>query len=177
MVVIWFKHCSKCHTDKENIAFGFDRKTKDRLNRWCKDCVKAASARWRNANPGQVTLQHAKWAVNDWAKRNPEARKEVVSAYNRRNRKQINTRINAHKRREPAVQRFHTAKRRAQKHQATPLWADQRAIKKIYQAAAKAGLEVDHIVPLMGKNVCGLHVETNLQLLSRAANIAKGNRV
>ena len=59
---------------------------------------------------------------------------------------------------------------------ATPGWADLESIREFYRAARAAGKEVDHIVPLAGKNVCGLHVIDNLQMLSRSENASKGNR-
>jgi hypothetical protein len=66
------------------------------------------------------------------------------------------------------------AKRRATKLKATPSWANLDAIKLIYQCAE--GAHVDHEVPLQGELVCGLHVEYNLQYLTPAENMAKGNK-
>lgn len=36
--------------------------------------------------------------------------------------------------------------------------------------------EVDHIVPLVHPQVCGLHVETNLRVIPAIENRRKGNR-
>ena len=58
----------------------------------------------------------------------------------------------------------------------TPSWANREKMNSIYKEARILGLEVDHILPLQGKTVCGLHVETNLQLLTKTENLKKGNR-
>lgn len=36
---------------------------------------------------------------------------------------------------------------------------------------------VDHIVPIAGKQVCGLHVHWNLRIITQAANVTKGARL
>lgn len=70
-----------------------------------------------------------------------------------------------------------TALRRAHKLNATPWWlteVQKRAISKFYEQAQVQGLTVDHIIPLRGKAVCGLHVPWNLQLLTKSENSQKG---
>lgn len=69
------------------------------------------------------------------------------------------------------------ARARAQRlRRQTPPWANLQAIDAFY-AACPAGHHVDHIIPLKHPQVCGLHVETNLQYLPDAENLRKGNRL
>lgn len=60
--------------------------------------------------------------------------------------------------------------------QACSSWADLKVIESIYEEARRIGKVVDHIIPLKGKNVCGLHVENNLQVMTKAENAAKSNK-
>jgi hypothetical protein len=57
-----------------------------------------------------------------------------------------------------------------------PKWADRDKILWYYKNCP-SGWHVDHIIPLRGKNVCGLHVETNLQWLPAIENMRKNNRM
>lgn len=67
------------------------------------------------------------------------------------------------------------AKRRAVKLNALVSWADTREIAAIYLYCPE-GYHVDHIIPLQGELVCGLHCEHNLQYLTAADNLSKGNK-
>lgn len=74
------------------------------------------------------------------------------------------------------------AKRKARKKHATPPWADHAAIQRFYDEASRltreTGIrhEVDHIIPLQGRNVTGFHHQDNLQILTRSENARKSNR-
>ena len=68
------------------------------------------------------------------------------------------------------------AKRRAAKLMAIPTWADSKAIAIVYEKAREWGFQVDHIVPLQSKVVCGLHCEANLQLMHISENSKKHNK-
>jgi len=67
-------------------------------------------------------------------------------------------------------------KRRAAKLRAIVAWSDLTAITKFY-ADCPQDMTVDHIIPLQGKEVCGLHVLENLQYLTLSENSRKNNRL
>ena len=69
---------------------------------------------------------------------------------------------------------FKSTKRRAFKLKAVPQWANLEIIKEIYKKCKK-GYHVDHIIPLQGKNVCGLHIPSNLRIVKATINLSKGN--
>jgi len=64
---------------------------------------------------------------------------------------------------------------KAAKLQRIPPWADLTAIKEFYFNRPE-GYHVDHIIPLRGKTVSGLHTLENLQYLPAKENMSKGNR-
>jgi hypothetical protein len=63
-----------------------------------------------------------------------------------------------------------------------PPWADKEAIRLVYEKAAEMTkssgqiYSVDHIYPLKGKNVCGLHVHWNLQIITKVENCRKATK-
>ena len=97
-----------------------------------------------------------------WAEANPERAKATFRRIYERRKSDYVLRARA--------RRQHIDER------ATPKWADKDAIAAIYKKATELGMHVDHIIPLRGKLVSGLHVETNLQLLTPQENMKKGNR-
>ncbi len=98
-----------------------------------------------------------------WAAKNRALKNERSAAWNRNNRSKV---------------RAFKSARRAGVHQASPVWltkAQRAAILVFYKDARDHGVTVDHVVPLQGKTVCGLHVPWNLQLLTTGENSSKGN--
>ena len=82
--------------------------------------------------------------------------------------------------------RLYAATRTARKRNATPSWLTEQHKNEIAEVYAQAvelekrtgvPYHVDHIVPLQGKNVCGLHVPWNLQVLTATQNRSKGNKI
>lgn len=56
-----------------------------------------------------------------------------------------------------------------------PSWVDKKELLSFYDNCPE-GMHVDHIVPLKGKNVSGLHVIWNLQYLTPIENMKKHNK-
>lgn len=106
-------------------------------------------AAWRLSNPEKYAAQLARAALNPNKPRTPEQKAHHASG-----------------------QRLRDARRKC----AQPAWADVAAIDAIYLKAQQTGMHVDHVIPLKGKKVSGLHVENNLQLLAPSENLRKRNK-
>lgn len=148
----------------------------------CKAANRERNKRWGDANPEKLHEHSAKWlksnpqaradSVKKWRAENPEKCKEMSA---KAGSKWAKTR--------PDKRAATRAKLRANRLLSVAKWANFEAIEVFYTTAAKltrkTGIrhEVDHILPLNGETVCGLHVETNLQILTRTENRRKGRRV
>ena len=104
-----------------------------------------------------------------------EANREKKAAYDKANAEKIAAQRKAYNKENPEVQRSISAKRRAAKLQQTPVWYCHSDCVAIYKEA-KPGLHIDHIIPLRGENVSGLHWHHNLQLLPATENMSKSNK-
>lgn len=135
------------------------------------DKLRTQKAAWKKANPNKVSASRAKWA-----RENPEKERARKAAWRRVNLDRARATGSAWRKASCAACNTFTARRRAAKLNATPAWADLEAIKDVYLEADYQQLDVDHIIPLQSKLVCGLHVWGNLQLLTKNENSKKGNK-
>jgi hypothetical protein len=156
------KPCILCGQEKPDDAFYWyayttqQGKLSSRRESRCKPC---AQRRRRNSYAENPTKDNA--VSFGWKTRNRESMLAKQAKYKR-----------THGR---AICNAATAKRQAAQLQRVPSWADLKAIKSFYETAKDLGLAVDHVIPLQGKLVSGLHVQSNLQLLSKSENSRKKN--
>ena len=144
------KVCTKCKVEKELSEFYKDKSKKDGLQSYCKGCNNIGTTAYQKANPDKEKARKAAW-----------------------------------KKANPAKVAAQTVKRYAAKLQRTPKWLSKEQLKEIEEfyidAHAIQGFSgipqnVDHIVPLQGENVSGLHVPWNLQIMYGPENWRKRNK-
>lgn len=169
------KKCLKCCEDLPLGSFNKHKRRPDGLQQTCRQCQKLYYASnkasiletqkaWAEANPEKVLGYKKAWKT---------ANRVAVREYNKSYRKQNLPRY-----------AYWASQRKLQKDQATPSWLsdEQKAqIKLFYEHSADCyavsgqKYHVDHIVPIKGRNVCGLNVPWNLQILPSDLNEKKSN--
>jgi len=150
----------------------YDEKNRDKRSEYAKQ--------YRKANPEKVRA-----LFDSWAERNPEKirgyMQKASKAWHERNPEYLKEHYKANKQRYIAA----TARRRAAQDSATPAWltaVDKAMIQEMYDVSEaryiQTGIKhhVDHIVPINGKNVAGMHVPWNLQVITAHENLSKGWR-
>ncbi len=139
-----------------------------------KPCLRYHMA-WRNVSDGNcVTCKRLLNSARD--KANPEAHNARRDRYRAAHPEQARAYSVAWRKANPEKNRACRNKERAAKLHRTPPWADLEAIQAFY-VKCPAGYHVDHEVPLQGELISGLHVLENLQYLTIAENLSKGNRI
>ena len=181
------KVCTGCKTDKPLSEFSRQAKSPDGHRTKCKACTKVENANWYLLNREDKLAKNLEWQRN-----NPEKMK-VINAKQHKKRKDYYSAHNKewHKKHkdDPVFRervRIKSRNRFVRVKQATPSWLsaiEAAQMQEFYDIAKARSMqtgeryEVDHIIPLGGFMVSGLHVPWNLQIIREEENLAKGTRI
>lgn len=166
------KHCYCCKVNKDVSLFGKNKSKPDGLGSECKECKRTFDVKYKQK---LEVKERNKLSALKWYENNTEYAKERMKDISKRWKEENRDKYNAK-----------AAKYRSSKLQATPSWLTDEDFKKIeteYSLALWTSVvmgssyHVDHIIPLQGKTVCGLHVPWNLRVIPASVNISKGNRI
>lgn len=162
-------NCVVCETEKARKTYAQDpHKNRLAAKKWREktpEYQKHRTKTWRSQNSDRV-----KQYAQNWRKENAETQKEYKKQWVDQNRGKKYASL---------------AKRHAAKMQRTPPWLskdDFWFMQEVYDLAVlrstMTGIKwhVDHIVPLQGGAVSGLHVPWNLRVIPAAENMSKGNK-
>ena len=167
-----FKTCNKCGLNLLLTSFSPDKNKPLGVIYSCKACT-AAKARDRRKTYENTEdfKERARLRAALWRLENPVRNSEMKKSWAKQHRP---TKMAAN------------ARYRSSKRNAAPPWLSDthhKEIKDLYwlaqdlQKVTGESYHVDHIVPLKGDGVCGLHVPWNLQILPWDVNLSKKNRL
>ena len=160
----------------------------------CVECVKLAGIdRYKNNREAQLTSWQ-KWINNNrelhgtrvkrWQDANKDKVRADSKAWAKANPEKVKAKALRHIRKHPDAYTAHAVASVAKRAQRVPQWltSDDRWMMREAYNLAKLRThvfgfiwEVDHIIPLRGKLVSGLHVPTNLQVIPKTDNRSKRN--
>lgn len=172
--------CSKCLSTLPVEDFHVDSTRSTGRAALCKLCVKK-----KNAASYRKHTEKRKQEAIAYYHKNKEVRRAQVKARYARRIEEERAWHRTHKKNNRFLYNAYDASRRASKLSATPKWLtkeQKKQIKDLYwlakdvQKVSGESYHVDHIVPLQGETVCGLHVPWNLQILPADINIGKKNK-
>lgn len=187
------KACTKCLYSKELTEFYNSKHRSDGKQSWCKDCTKTGATVAQQKDPEARREYLANWRL-----KNAERFKESKKEWAKNNVAKIEAAKVARLQRDPDYYKRYTRtyykehtgymRKRSQEYrgltkQATPSWADLEAINEMYKECSEISKQtgishhVDHIIPLRGKLVCGLHVEANLRIIPAEENRKKSAKL
>jgi 5-methylcytosine-specific restriction endonuclease McrA len=155
------------------------------VNGVCYACALKNTSKWLKDRPEYSKNRAKKWQEENHEKHKAQHSKRCKK-YNEANKQAVYETHKKYRQANRAKILSWTRKRQANKINATPLWLNNEHLKQIeckYSVAEmlnKHGVEkyqVDHIIPLQNKAVCGLHVPWNLQVITATENRKKGNKL